>query len=303
MKARRFLAAAGLIAIIATAGVLVDAQAGRRGQPAPPAPGGRGAAPPPARQGGAPAPEAYPQRPPADPAVLERGKTTYSVNCAFCHGVDARGGDGGGPNLLRSQLVLGDQNGERIAEVVQNGRPGTNMPALKLTTEQIADIAAYIHSFRVGGYDITRVPPPSIIVGQARAGETAFQAKCSSCHSVTGDLKDFRLSRVGEERDFQQMWLMPPSGGRGRGAAASNIPPMSVTVTVPSGQKFDGRLVKIDDFIVTLEQADGRQQSFTRSGDVPKVELHDPLKPHRDLLSTYTDDEIHNITAYLAGLK
>jgi hypothetical protein len=78
---------------------------------------------------------------------------------------------------------------------------------------------------------------------------------------------------------------------------------MSVTVTLPSGQKFEGRLVKIDDFIVTLEQADGRQQSFTRSGDVPTVELHDPLKPHRDLLSTYTDDEIHNITAYLASLK
>ena len=52
---------------------------------------------------------AYPQRPPGDPAAIERGKATYGVNCVFCHGADARGGDGGGPNLLRSAIVLEDQ--------------------------------------------------------------------------------------------------------------------------------------------------------------------------------------------------
>src|SRR5438309_9882325 len=65
---------------------------------------------------------AYPQRPPADSAVLERGKALYSVNCQFCHGADTRGGDSG-PSLLRSQLVQNDQNGEVIAPIVQDGRP------------------------------------------------------------------------------------------------------------------------------------------------------------------------------------
>src|SRR5258706_13183768 len=51
-------------------------------------PGGRG-----------PRPAAYPQRPPAEPAALERGKALYGVNCNFCHGSGARGGEGG-PNLL-----------------------------------------------------------------------------------------------------------------------------------------------------------------------------------------------------------
>src|SRR5882757_833779 len=122
---------------------------------APAAPGGRGAVPGrgPAVAAGRPA--AYPDRPPADPAVLERGKAIYGVQCNFCHGSDARGGEGG-PNLLRSQLVLNDQNGEGIAPVILNGRPDQGMPKFDLNKAQIADVATYIHSFRVGGYDISR---------------------------------------------------------------------------------------------------------------------------------------------------
>src|SRR5580658_10091579 len=99
---------------------------------------GRGAPAPPRRA------PAYPERPPADPAMLERGKAAYGVNCNFCHGSDARGGEGG-PNLLRSQLVLDDQNGELIAPVVQSGRPDAGMPSFKMTNTQVAEIAAYIH--------------------------------------------------------------------------------------------------------------------------------------------------------------
>ena len=76
-----------------------------------------------------------------------------------------------------------------------------------------------------------------------------------------------------------------------------------VVVTLPSGQKFEGRLERIDDFIVALTEADGTPRSFRRSGDVPKVEVRDPLDAHRKLLPVYTDKEIHDITAYLAGLK
>ena len=40
-----------------------------------------------------------------------------------------------------------------------------------------------------------------------------------------------------------------------------------------------------------------------RDGDVPKVEVHDPMKLYKDLLPVYTDTDIHNVTAYLATLK
>ena len=39
------------------------------------------------------------------------------------------------------------------------------------------------------------------------------------------------------------------------------------------------------------------------SGETPKVDVHDPLQPHRDLLRTYADADIHNVTAFLVTLK
>ena len=249
---------------------------------------------------------AYPVRPPGDPVVLERGKALYGVHCAFCHGPEARGGDGGGVNLLRSELVLRDQHGELIAPIVQKGVPDGGMPAVNLTTAQIADVAEFIHSFKVGGYDISRKQPPSILVGDAAAGEAAFKAACGSCHSVTGDLKGFG-AKFADPKQLQQMWLMPAAGrgGRGGGGAASplNVPPTTVTVTLPSGQKAEGRLIRIDDFLVTVADADGTPRSFRRDGETPRVEIHDPLQPHRDLLTTYRDKQIHDITAYLVTVK
>jgi len=243
---------------------------------------------------------AFPQHDKADQATLDRGKALYGVHCNFCHGSDARGGEGG-PNLLRSDLVLNDKNGEAIAVVVQNGRG--EMPRLNLTNEQVSDVAAFIHSFRVGGYDVSRMVPPSVLVGDAAAGEKAFQAKCASCHSATGDLKGI-ASRITEPKLLQNNFLMPGGGGRGgRGGGGRGGPVTTVTVTMRGGEKVEGRLVRIDDFIVTLADADGVQHTIRRDGDTPKVELHDPLKPHRDLLPTYNDTDIHNITSYLVTLK
>ena len=78
----------------------------------------------------------------------------------------------------------------------------------------------------------------------------------------------------------------------------------TVTVTLPSGQKIEGRLGRIDDFIVTLmTDADGTPRTFRRDSNTPKVEIHDPLRPHKDLLAVYTDKDIHDVTAYLVTLK
>src|SRR5262249_4747811 len=177
------------------------------------------------------------------------------------------------------------------------------MPGLKLTTDQISDIAAFLHSFKVGGYDVSRMKPPSILAGDAKAGEAVFQRKCASCHSATGDLKGI-ASKITDPRILQNTFLLPRGGGRGRGNASPvSVPPATVTVTVASGEKAQGRLVRIDDFIVVLAGSDGVHRSFRRDGDHPKVEIHDPLKPHRELLPTYTDAEIHDLTSFLVTLK
>jgi cytochrome c oxidase cbb3-type subunit 3 len=244
---------------------------------------------------------AYPQHAQADPASIERGKALYGVNCTFCHGSDVRGGEGG-PNLLRAQLVLNDQHGELIAPVIQNGRPDAGMPKFELNTAQIADIAAFIHSFRVAGYDASREKPISILVGDAKSGEAYFKTKCASCHSATGDLHGF-AAKFEEPRALQQAWLMPGGGGRGGRGGGAAVPPTMVTVTLANGQKIEGRLLRIDDFLVTLTDANGNEQSIRRDGAVPKVDVRDALDPHRELLRGYSDKEIHDVTAYLVTLK
>jgi cytochrome c oxidase cbb3-type subunit III len=280
--------------ILATLAVAAAAQTAAQPPSQPPAGrGGRGGG------GGGGFANAFPQHPPGDPAMIAGGQELYGVNCQFCHGSDARGGEGG-PNLLRAELVLNDQNGELIAPVVQNGRIDQGMPKFPMTNAQVADIAAFLHNFRVAGYDASRMKPPTILVGDPAAGEAYFKTRCASCHSVTGDLKGIG-AKYAEPRDLQQTFLMP-GGGRGRGAAA-NVPPTTVTVTLASGQKVEGRLVRIDDFTVTLADSDGMQRSFRRDGDKPKVEIHDPLQPHKALLGVYSDKDIHNVTAYLETVK
>jgi cytochrome c oxidase cbb3-type subunit III len=72
---------------------------------------------------------------------------------------------------------------------------------------------------------------------------------------------------------------------------------------MPSGQKIEGPLDRIDDFIVVVKTPDGPARAIRRDGAVPKVEIHDPLDGHRQLLTVYTDKDIHDVTAYLVTLK
>src|SRR4249919_3812196 len=114
MKPRTSLAAASAL-MLASLAVQIAAQGP---PPAAPAPAGQPpAAQAPAGRGRGPATFPAQQRPPGDPAMIARGQQIYAATCRACHGPDLRGGDMGGPNLLRSQRVLNEQNGELIEPV------------------------------------------------------------------------------------------------------------------------------------------------------------------------------------------
>jgi cytochrome c oxidase cbb3-type subunit III len=248
------------------------------------------------------------QRAAGDPAQIARGNQLFQINCRACHGADLRGGDQGGPNLLRSQIVLNDENGESIMPVVQNGKqtPGQPpMPPLPLPPDDIKAIAAYIRSVlaTARGQGAPPAGPPvelNIVVGDAKAGEAYFAKTCSSCHSATGDLQGI-ATRAGDPMALQNMWV-GGGGFSGRGGRGGPTP-VTAVVSLPSGEQAQGRIVRIDDFIVVLADADGSTRSFRRDGDVPKVEIKDPREPHRKLWPTYTDKDIHDVTAYLVTLK
>src|SRR5437879_1044171 len=77
----------------------------------------------------------------ASPEVIARGKAVFGVNCAACHGADLRGGDQGGPSLLRSLAALSDQHGETIAPIVRGSRQDAGMPAFNLNDSDVTAVA------------------------------------------------------------------------------------------------------------------------------------------------------------------
>lgn len=234
-----------------------------------------------------------------DNAMIDRGKATFAGKCGFCHGSNARGGESG-PDLLRSPLVRDDEDGNLIGQVLLNGRASAGMPKFDLPKTEIADIAAFLHEGVRAAAERGTYKLLNIVTGNAKAGEAYFngEGKCSTCHSVTGDLKG-----VGAKYDpvaLQGRLIMPAGGREGQKRNAS---PVSVKVTLPSGKTYEGVMERIDDFTVALTDANGDFHSFSRNGNIPKVELHDPLQHHYDMLSKYTDADIHNLTAYLVTLK
>jgi cytochrome c oxidase cbb3-type subunit 3 len=308
----------GAAAGVLLSSLLLSAQGGppqppAAGQP-PGAPAGQAQAPGRGRGG-----QGFPaqQRKLADVAVIERGNTIYGINCRLCHGADLRGGDMGGVNLLRSPLVLNDQDGELIYPVVKNGRNAEGrppMPPLPLSEEDVKAVAAYIHSVaaRMAGQG---GPPPgaqvelNILVGDAAAGKRYFDGNCASCHSPGGDLAAV-ASRYPTPVGLQNAWVSGGGGGgrggRGGGNAgdgAARAPKPVTAVVTANGQRYEGRLDRIDDFLVTMTLADGSQRTFRRSGVTPSIQINDPLAGHKQLWIKLTDDDIHNVTAYLVTLK
>jgi cytochrome c oxidase cbb3-type subunit III len=233
---------------------------------------------------------ASPQSDTPDPAV-ERGHKTFQQSCGFCHGPDATGARG--PDLVRSPLVAHDVKGDKIGEVIRLGRPDKGMPAMPLSDQQVLDIAGYLHARAAEALSSSSVPSKypleKLLTGNPEAGKMFFNGAggCKSCHSPTGDLA--AVATKYSPVDLQSHMLYP--GGKRT----------TVVVTLPSGEQVKGPLAHADDFVIAMHDASGWYRSFSR--DQVKVELHDPLAAHRDLLDKLTQSDIHNLFAYLASLK
>ena len=240
-----------------------------------------------------------------DQASVERGRLLLVEQCGFCHGSNARGGSSG-PDLTRSELVQSDEAGKELGTFLQSGRPDKGMPPFALAPNQVTDLATFLHSAIYLNANRRLYQVLDILVGDPKAGETFFRGagKCTACHAADGDLKGGGAKY--EPAALQSRMLMP-RGGRGGGPpqpAYMEKNAVRVTVTLPSRQAISGPLVRLTDFDVTLyDAASGAVRSWLRNGDVPKVEVVDPLQAHIDLWTRMTDADMHNMTAYLTSLK
>jgi cytochrome c oxidase cbb3-type subunit III len=226
------------------------------------------------------------------PALVERGKSLFRQNCAFCHGRDAGGGETG-PDLMGSDLVSSDVRGNKIGVVVRNGRPGSGMPAFRLSPQEIAGLAAFLHAqkkkseLHPGGR--RGVAVSDLQTGNVEAGKQYFNGAgaCASCHSPTGDLAGVASHYRGLQ--LERRMLYPHQA------------PATITVTLPSGQTVSGELSYQDEFTIGLTDEAGWYQSWPASQ--VKYTIHAPVEAHAELLGKYTDDDVHNLMAYLQTLR
>jgi cytochrome c oxidase cbb3-type subunit III len=238
------------------------------------------------RKNAAPVSGSYP------PALIESGSALFRKDCSFCHGRDAGGGETG-PDLTRSELVATDVDGNKIGAVVRSGRPEKGMPHFDVSNQQIAGLAAFIHTQRnialaqKGGRK--GVDVSDLQTGSADAGKQYFDGAggCATCHSPTGDLSGIASRHKGLDLEMRMLY---PERAKSK-----------VTVTLASSQEVTGILAYRDEFTIALRDANGLYRSW-RTSDV-KYTIDAPVDAHVDQLSKYTDADIHNLMAYWQTLR
>jgi cytochrome c oxidase cbb3-type subunit 3 len=253
------------------------------------------------QDGTAPSPASLPRpqtvMPQAYPAELVRsGEQDFVSQCGFCHGRDAAGGETG-PDLTRSKLVAEDVHGNKIGSLVRAGRVDQGMPPFNLKDTELNAIVAFIHDQKTKadalGGGRRSVEPADLATGTAEAGRSYFNGagKCSSCHSPTGDL-------AGVASRYQGLALLQrmlyPSG---RPAPARP----KVTVSLPSGETVVAPLASEDEFTIVVLDPSGARRTWQKNA--VKFKIDEPLAAHFEQLGKYTDNDMHNVYAYLETLK
>jgi mono/diheme cytochrome c family protein len=220
------------------------------------------------------------------------GGALFRQNCAFCHGRDAMGGETG-PDLTASKLVKGDKTGEQIAAVIREGRPNNRMPSFNFSSQEVASIIAFIRArgnaaaLHPGGR--RGVSVEDLQTGNAAAGKQYFEGPggCVKCHSASGDLAGIAKRYEGLQLEMRMLY---PRDAKS-----------TVTVTLPSGEKVTGTLAYRDEFTIALRDAKGQYRSWA----VNRVHftVDDPVQAHVEQFPKYTDEDVHNLMAYLQTLK
>ena len=244
----------------------------------------------------------------SDPNAAKLGEFEFRANCAFCHGLGARGG-GRGPDLTRAQKKHGNSDAD-LFRTINEGVPGTAMPpngatqqGVGMTAEEIWQVISYIRSVQVK----TSAAP----TGNAAHGKELFtgSAACATCHMIEG--KGGRLgpdlTATGSSRsvDYIVDSVRNPSRRLAQGISEAmkefSQEYESVTVVDDRGQKFQGVVLNEDNF--TLQMLDTREQLHLFEKD----KLRSVDKSRESLMPKYDEKmlpekDLQDVVAYLLSL-
>jgi len=243
-----------------------------------------------------------------DPKAAKLGEFQFRSNCAFCHGLGARGG-GRGPDLTRAQKRHGNFDAD-LFRTINEGVPGTAMPpngatqqGVGMTETEIWQVIAYIRS--------VQVKAPAQPLGDAAHGKQLFfgTAACSTCHMVEG--KGGRLgpdlTTTGSARATNYLIdsVRYPSRRLAQGISEAmkefSQEYETVKVETADGQRITGVVLNEDHF--TVQMMDLREQLHLFEKD----KLRSYEKSRESLMPAYDqkmlpDKDLHDILAFLLSV-
>src|SRR5262249_36409934 len=129
--------------------------------------------------------------------------------------------------------------------------------------------------------------------GNVERGRQYFNGPggCSKCHSASPDLE-------GGGSRFQGLALLQRMLYPNRRPAPT---PPPISGTLPSGQVIEGKLAYRDEFTVALVDSSGWYRSWPQSA--VRLKIDDPLSEHFEQLGKYSDQDMHDVFAYLQSLR
>jgi len=240
-----------------------------------------------------------------DPNAAKLGEFEFRANCAFCHGLGARGG-GRGPDLTRIQKKHGNSDAD-IFRTISEGVPGTAMPpngatqqGVGMTEEEIWQVVSYIRSVQV------KSSPQA--TGNVVRGKELFSgsAACITCHMMEGKGgrlgPDLTATSSARSVDYIVDSVRNPSHRLAQGLTEAmkefSQEYETVNVVDERGQKFQGVVLNEDNF--TLQMIDRREQIHL----FEKEKLRSLDKSRESLMPKYDEKmlpekDLQDIVAYL----
>ena len=224
---------------------------------------------------------------------ISEGKSLFLADCASCHGADAKGGRG--PALLGGT----QRTREELLRVVQEGIPGSTMPAFRGFPDEENNIVAYVLSLQPQADAGTRRESGSPRhAGNAASGMAIYTAQgCPGCHRIghTGSVFGPALTRVGASRSYEYLRqsLIDPSAEITPGTEA-------VTAVTADGHSIRGIRVNEDTFTIQLRDS---SQKFV---SLVKGELRSLTHDHASLMPAYSKlpaADMEDLLAYLGTLR
>jgi cytochrome c oxidase cbb3-type subunit III len=243
-----------------------------------------------------------------DAKMAKLGEFQFRINCAFCHGLGARGG-GRGPDLTRAYKRHGNSDAE-LFNTINNGVPGTAMPpngttgqGVGMTSEEIWQVITYLRS--------VEMKSPAKALGDAANGKKLFygDANCSGCHMVQGHGGRLgpNLTAVGGIRTPEYIVdsVRNPSRRLAQGLleATKEFPQEYETITVVTadGKEIKGVALNEDSFSVQLMDASETIHTFEKDKLRSFSRSRNSMMPAYDT-NLLSDKDLEDIVAFLVSV-